>query len=60
MSAITEEVLAALVGSVITDDHGTSESLVLQAIFHLSEGGMQIEEALLRVQDVLTHLEEIL
>lgn len=60
LSQTTEEVLAALVGSVIIDDASASEDLVLQALFLLTERGMHPEEASGRVQNVLKYLETVL
>jgi hypothetical protein len=60
MSAVTEEVLASLVGAVIVSDPGAGQALVLKAIFTLGERGMQPEEASRRVEDILSYLGTIL
>jgi hypothetical protein len=60
MSAVTEEVLASLVGAVVTDDPSAGQALILKAIFALTESGMKPDEASRRVEDILGYLEAIL
>ncbi len=60
MSAVIEEVLASLIGSLIVDDPGDGEVLILKALFSLVEGGMPTEEASGRVQEILDYLEAVL
>jgi hypothetical protein len=60
MSDVTEEVLASFVRSIIIDDAGAGENLVLKALFVLVERGMRAEEASRRVEDVLMYLEAVL
>lgn len=60
MSNVTEEVLASLIGSIITKDPRASDDLVLKALFTLVEWGMQAAEASQRVQDTLKYLEAVL
>ena len=60
MTEMTEEILASLVGSVITGDPGDRQDLILKALFALVELGVQPAEASRRVEDVLIQLEAIL
>lgn len=60
LSSVTEEVLASLIGSIITEDPRASDDLVLKALFTLVESGMQATEASRRVQGVLKYLEAFL
>jgi hypothetical protein len=60
LSGVAEEVLASLVGGILTNDPRASDDLVLKALFLLVEQGMQPNEASERVQEVLRYLEAIL
>jgi hypothetical protein len=60
MSAVTEEVLDSLIGSIITKDPRAGDDLMLKGLFTLVERGMHPDEASRRVQDVLRYLEAIL
>jgi hypothetical protein len=60
MSAVTEEVLASLAGSLIADDPRDAEMLILKALAELLERGLPAAEASQHVDDVLRYLEEIL
>ncbi|MCI0743091.1 MAG: hypothetical protein L0Y72_29020 [Gemmataceae bacterium] len=60
MSAVTEEVLASLVGALIAERPCDGQDLVQKALAELVERGMQLNEASRRVENVLNHLEAIL
>lgn len=60
MSAVTEEVLASLVGALIAHDPRDGEKLILKALADLVEHGMGLAEASQRIEKVLSHLETIL
>jgi hypothetical protein len=60
MSAVTEEVLASLAGSLIVGHPGDAEVLILKALFSLAESGMQPAEASRRVEVILGYLEAVL
>ena len=60
MSAVTEEVLASLLGSLIVEHPRDGESLVLKALAELVEHGMPPNEASRHVEEILSYLEAIL
>src|SRR5262249_51827468 len=60
MSAITEEVLASLVGALIVEQPADAEVLVLKALGELVKRGMELSEASRRVEQVLLSLEAVL
>ncbi len=60
MSAVTEEVLASLVGSTIVGDANDSEALVAKAVAELLDRGMPPTDASQRVRTLLDILEKIL
>ena len=60
MSAVTEEVLASLVGALIVHDAADGEKLILKALGDLVERGMGLAEASRHVERVLSYLEAIL
>jgi hypothetical protein len=60
VSAITEEVLASLLGSLIVEHPRDGETLVMKALAELVETGMPAVEASKRVADILIYLEAIL
>jgi hypothetical protein len=60
MSSATEEVLASLIGSLISDDPRDGEMLVLKALAELVDRGMPAADASRRVEDILNYLEAIL
>jgi hypothetical protein len=60
MSATTEELLASLLGSLITDRSRDSEALVMKALAELVGRGMTLAEASRHVEHVLGDLEAVL
>jgi hypothetical protein len=60
MSEATEEVLASLIGALISDDPRDGEMLVLKALSELVDRGMPAADASRRVEKILTYLEAIL
>ena len=60
MSAVTEEVLASLIGSLIVHETRDSEMLVLKALAELMDRGMRAADASRRVEDILSYLEAVL
>jgi hypothetical protein len=60
MSAVTEEILASLIGSLIADDPRDGEMLVLKALAELMDHGMRAADASRRVEDILSYLEAVL
>jgi hypothetical protein len=60
MSAVTEEVLASLIGSLIADDSRDREMLVLKALAELVDRRMPAADARRRVEDILSYLEAVL
>jgi hypothetical protein len=60
MSAVTEEVLASLVGSLIAEEPRDGQALILKALGELVERGMRLTEATRHVEAVLSYLEAVL
>jgi hypothetical protein len=60
MTAVTEEILASLFGSLLARRLGDREDLVAKAILELLDRGLPLKDASRRIQELLVYLEGIL
>ena len=59
-SALTEEVPASLIGSLISNDPRDGEMLILKALAELVDRGMRLADASRHIENVLSYLEAVL